>query len=339
VKEPAAPRVCPSAPSRRAVVVTDPGLPPRRPAQPPTAGVHLPLFVLLATLAAAAPPAPAAPEDGDVYSVYTPGGAAITATFPAGTLTTAEVLRFDQKAMLAEVGGQVRAWAVGAAPGLVVTVRGREITLEAEGTSEAAVERTLAAATAERERVYAAVLADRRLLRVAPGQVQYDHARIAAESAALVRPLAEALGAPSGAPVGTPSATVGAAAPAAADLRAYAERALSFVQALPYEAVTRATFAPPLALLREQHGDCDEKATLYAALLRAAAPGLAVAVVTLDQHAIVVLGLPPRGADRAVSADGTTWLVAEPAGPAQHPLGALSPKTTLERGFTLRRVP
>ncbi|MES2643610.1 MAG: hypothetical protein V4850_29260 [Myxococcota bacterium] len=305
---------------------------------PPTAGAHLPLFVLLAALAAAAPPAPAPPPDGDVYSVYTPGGAAVTATFPAGTLTTAEVLRFDQKAMLAEVGGQVRAWAVGAAPGLVVTVRGREITLEAEGTSEAAVARTLAAATAERERVYAAVLADRRLLRVAPGQVQYDHARIAAESAALVRPLAEALGAPAGATTGaTAGASVGA--PAAADLRAYAERALSFVQALPYEAVTRATFAPPLALLREQRGDCDEKATLYAALLRAAAPGLAVAVVTLDQHAIVVLGLPPRGADRAVTVDGATWLVAEPAGPAQHPLGALSPKTTLERGFTLRRVP
>lgn len=261
-----------------------------------------------------------------------PGGAAetVVATFPAGALTTAEVLRFDQRAMLVEVGAKVRAWAVDAAPGLAVTVGAREITLEAEGTSEAAVERTLAVAGAERERVYAEVLADRRLLRVGPGQVQYDHARIAAESTALVRPLAAALGA------GTDT-TRGAAA--GSDPRAYAERALAFVQGLPYEKVTRATFAPPLALLREQAGDCDEKATLYAALLRAAAPDLPVAVITLDQHAVVGLGLPPRGADRAVTVDGAAWLIAEPAGPARHPLGTLAPKTTLEAGFTLRRVP
>ncbi|MDP2305155.1 MAG: hypothetical protein Q8P18_03930 [Pseudomonadota bacterium] len=275
--------------------------------------------LLFLPLLAAAPVLTVTP-DGEVYAV--PGGA--VATFPAGTLTTAAVLRFDQGAMLAEVGEKVRTWALLAAPGLVVTVSGRDITFEAEGSTAAAVEQALAAAGVERERVYAAVLADRRLFRVGPGQVQYDHARIAAESAALVRPLAQALGAVPSTP---------------AEARVYAERALAFVQGLPYERVTRATFAPPLALLREERGDCDEKATLYAALLRAAMPGLPVAVVTLDQHAIVVLGLPPRGADRAVTVDGATWIVAEPAGPALHPLGVLAPKTTLDAGFTLRALP
>lgn len=280
-----------------------------------------PLYLLVLTLLAAPVLAAAPGASTPAGHVYTsPDG--LVATFPADTFAAAEVLRFDQRAMMAEVGTRVKAWARDAAPGLTVTVRGREITFEAEGTSAAAVEQSLADAAAERERIYARVLSERRLMRAGFGQVQYDHARIAAESAPLVRPLALAL-----------------ATAAGTDPRAFAERALLFVQNLPYEKVSRATFAPPLALLREERGDCDEKATLYAALLRAYAPDLRVAIITMDQHAIVGLGLPARGDDRAVSVDEVTWLVAEVAGPALDPLGTLSPKTTLDRGFTLRRVP
>jgi hypothetical protein len=123
--------------------------------------------------------------------------------------------------------------------------------------------------------------------------------------------------------------------------RAYAERALAFVQAIPYEAVTRDSFAPPLAVLRDPHADCDEKAVLYAALLRAVAPTLPVAILTMEDHAIVGVGLPAAGGDQTLVIEGQAWVLAEPAGPALHALGVVDGRTraALAQGVTSARVP
>jgi hypothetical protein len=248
-------------------------------------------------------------------------------TFPAGTLGTAEVLRFALPPVMTELGARMTAWAARELPGLRVSVRGTKITLEAEGRTEAEVDHVITVGRAEKDRLYEALLTERLLLRTGPNEVRYDHARIAALNAPAVAPLAATLGA---APDGARLAD-----------RAFAERALAFVQGIPYEAVNRDSFAPPLAVLRDPRADCDEKAVLYAALLRAAAPALPVAILTMEDHAVVGVGLPATGADQTIAAEGVTWVLTEPAGPALHALGAVDARTraALAQGVTLARVP
>lgn len=284
---------------------------------------------LLAATPSAAAPSPAivsivAKADGDKLAARWPdvSGAPqkLVATFPPGTISAAEVLHFDHPAIMATLAERLQAWATANAPGVTLELKDTKLTVQSAGVDAAAADAAMAAATAERERLYAMLLAEHHLGRVGPGQLQYDHARIAAESAPLLAPLATALG-------------------PATDTRAFAERALALVQGIPYEKVTRDTFAPPLALLREQHGDCDEKSTLYAALIRAVAPELPLAILTMRDHAIVGLGLPAGVGDRTVTVEGTAWVIADPAGPNLHPLGRLGSRTDLTDQLSVRVVP
>jgi hypothetical protein len=261
--------------------------------------------------------------DGDKLAARWPDakGAkqALTADFPTGAIAAAEVYHFDKVALIAALGERLTAWATESAPGVSVVVNGPDLTMKATKTNAAGVERQIATAQAQQEILWAALLAEHHIGRVGPGQLQYDHARIAAESVAAVRPLVDALG-------------------STADPRAFAERALTLVQGIPPEALTRDTFASPLALLREQHGDADEKSTLFAALVRAAAPELPLAVLTMRDHAIVGLGIPALVGDRTVTVDGVAWVVADPAGPYLHPLGRLGPRADMVQ-LTVRKVP
>ena len=299
--------------------------------------LRLPILALLA-LALAGPVVAATPAwtrtdtpAGEVLDVRwrDRAGAAqrTVTTFPAGTLGTAEVLRFALPTVMTELGARMTAWAARELPRLRVSVRGTKITLEAEGRTEAEVDHVITVGRAEKDRLYEALLTERLLLRTGPNEVRYDHARIAALNAPGVAPLAATLGA---APDGARLAE-----------RAFAERALAFVQGIPYEAVNRDSFAPPLAVLRDPRADCDEKAVLYAALLRAAAPALPVAILTMKDHAVVGVGLPATGADQTIAAGGVTWVLTEPAGPALHALGAVDARTraALAQGVTLARVP
>jgi hypothetical protein len=304
--------------------------------------LRLPILALLA-LALAGPVVAATPAwtrtdtpAGEVLDVRwrDRAGAAqrTVTTFPAGTLGTAEVLRFALPTVMTELGARMTAWAARELPGLRVSVRGTKITLEAEGRTEAEVDHVITVGRAEKDRLYEALITERLLLRTGPNEVRYDHARIAALNAPAVAPLAATLGAaPDGARL----------AERAFAERAFAERALAFVQGIPYEAVNRDSFAPPLAVLRDPHADCDEKAVLYAALLRAAAPALPVAILTMEAHAVVGVGLPATGVDQTIAAEGVTWVLTEPAGPALHALGAVDARTraALAQGVTLARVP
>jgi len=80
-------------------------------------------------------------------------------------------------------------------------------------------------------------------------------------------------------------------------------------------------------LLAKNRGDCDSKATLYLALLKAAHPSLDSAFIYINGHAFVGLGLKPREGDMTFNADGRTWVIAEPVGPALAPLGDADKKS------------
>ena len=126
--------------------------------------------------------------------------------------------------------------------------------------------------------------------------------------------------------------------------REFAARALSFVQAIPYEKGKNGSdkgFRLPLALLAKNRGDCDSKAVLYLALLRAAHPKMDTAVVYIKGHAFVALGIPAKGGDMSFEAAGRKWVIAEPVGPAMMPIGKAgknSKKKARQGKIALRRV-
>jgi len=158
------------------------------------------------------------------------------------------------------------------------------------------------------------------------GRVIPNHARYARQYADHLGPLAASLG--------------------AGDIkrRQFAARALSFVQAIPYERGKNGSdkgFRLPLALLGKNRGDCDSKAALYLALLRAAHPKTDSAIVYMKGHAFVGLGLKPQSGDMTFEADGRKWVIAEPVGPAMTEIGQAgknSKKKARQGKIVIRRV-
>lgn len=148
-----------------------------------------------------------------------------------------------------------------------------------------------------------------------------DHAREVRSSARALTALAESLA--EGLPNQSP--------------RAFADKALSFVQSIPYEARPNgndAGFRRPLSLLVHNKGDCDGKAALFLGLMRARYPDLPMSVVIVPGHALVGVALKPQPGEQVLQLEGRDQVVMEPVGPALSPIGAPSDlsKNALRRG-------
>lgn len=110
---------------------------------------------------------------------------------------------------------------------------------------------------------------------------------------------------------------------------------LGFSQAIPYSPLesrvssSGAGFNPPNKLLWENQGDCDSKVTLTAALLRALMPRIKMALVFIDGHALIGIEVMPQAGETTVYWQGTTYVLAEPTGPATYPLGQVAPDSLL----------
>lgn len=105
---------------------------------------------------------------------------------------------------------------------------------------------------------------------------------------------------------------------------------LAFVQSIPYSPLNSrvnssgAGFNPPLKLLWENQGDCDSKVTLAAAILRSLMPRIKMALVFIDNHALIGINVVPNESDTTIIKDGTTYVLGEPTGPALVTLGTIS---------------
>jgi hypothetical protein len=165
------------------------------------------------------------------------------------------------------------------------------------------------------------------------GVYRIDLVGMIAEYAPLVEPVANALGKWSDSP------------------EAFVARALGFVQTIPYESrretfwgesisnddeaqeerayerVGYAAFRRPLALLDENLGDCDGKTVLFLAIVRARYPELPLAAVRIHGH--VFGGVAVSGWDPGATfeAEGVTFTVVEPTGPAKRPPGSWPDKS------------
>lgn len=193
---------------------------------------------------------------------------------------------------------------------VTATVRDNGLRIDVSGTGD--VHAALAGAERARDDATDRWLADHGFSHFGRNTLGFDHAALAARYAPALRPVAEAL------------------RDGATSDRALAERALAFVQSIPYEKRTLKGTDPgyrrPIALLARNRGDCDSKAVLYLAILRAALPDVPLAVVYVPNHALTGVGIPPAPSDAVFKRDGARFVYAEPVGPSMLPFGAKVPR-------------
>lgn len=113
-------------------------------------------------------------------------------------------------------------------------------------------------------------------------------------------------------------------------VRSATDFALSFVQTIPYSTLESrvsspgAGFSPPLRVLWENKGDCDSKVTLTASLLRMLMPRVKIALIFIDQHALIGIEVPPLSGDESITHDDVIYALAEPTGPRLLSLGKIA---------------
>jgi hypothetical protein len=212
---------------------------------------------------------------------------------------------------------------------LKITDMGRRgMRVQATGPTRESIQKALAGAREVEQRAFDRFLEGNSFFYIEPGVISYDHARLVGDYVEALRPLARALH------------------KGVDGRREYVQKALSFVQAIPYEARKRNGEDPgyrrPLALLARNRGDCDSKAVLFLALLRAEEPDLPAAVVYLPGHAFTAIGLQPREGEATVGFKGQRLVLVEPTGPNLFPIGVVPVRDSRLAGgpqSILRKVP
>jgi hypothetical protein len=116
--------------------------------------------------------------------------------------------------------------------------------------------------------------------------------------------------------------------------RIYVNLLLSWVQSIPYNELedrmssNGAGYLPPLAIIRQNQGDCDSKSVLMASLIRSLLPDVKLVMIYLPQHALLGISLPTRSNEQTFSFNGSEYLLMEPTGPAVMPLGSIATTTS-----------
>ncbi len=189
---------------------------------------------------------------------------------------------------------------------LTVSAKKGVVRIRVSGRNRAAMKKALKGAKEVEQQALDEFLAKRGYFRLKKNKLSFDHARLVGDYADDMEPVAAALA------KGTSSD------------REFVERALSFVQSIPYEKKARgkdAGYRRPMALLARNKGDCDGKSVLFLAILKAHDPDLPVAVCYVRNHMLVGVGLEPQKGDKTFRHDQQKYIYAEPVGPALEPLG------------------
>lgn len=196
-------------------------------------------------------------------------------------------------------------------PKITASAKGGAVSIKVSGKNAEKMRGALKGAAQAADDALDLFLARHRYTRLRSGGISPDHARLADQYADDVAPLASAL------------------AHDAPDARTYVERALTFVQSIPYESGKTGKdkgYRRPLSVLARNKGDCDSKTTLFLALVRAEHAELQSTVVYVPNHAFAGVALTPEPGDRSFVRDEVTYVGMEPVGPAKLPAGRVSGK-------------
>ena len=244
-----------------------------------------------------------------------------------------EPVALDLRTVNTEVVARVNAWARTSETPVKARTKRDSIEMEVTAGSRGEADRALARAVEVRDRSRVEVLQEHDLMVLGDTGITADHARLATRYDDALRGLAAAL---AGTPA-TPEDDAGDDEGALAEttrkgtpprltpdpVRAYARRALGFVQSIPYRAGGDKRVRKPMGVLAKDKGDCDSKSTLYLALLHARYPELRTAMVYVPGHALVALEIPARPGDHVLTANGRAWVLVEPVGPGMTRIGEI----------------
>ena len=196
------------------------------------------------------------------------------------------------------------------------------INIEVRGANEEQVEKILSDLKAVQQREYNEYLHAHYFTRFTTlfnqQAIKPDHARYAVES---VKPLVAA------------SQAFYEKLESQSDSRAYFSLLLGWVQSIPYDTLedrvvsNGSGYAPPVSVLMQNLGDCDSKAVLTSAMVRAFLPSTKMIMVFLPNHALLGIALTPMVDDRTIEYDGDTYVLYDPTGPALIPFGQVSEDT------------
>jgi hypothetical protein len=162
--------------------------------------------------------------------------------------------------------------------------------------------------------------------------IKHDHEKYAAQSAEALTPLVEAI---KGMQV-NPN-----------DSREFIAISLSWIQSIPYDTLENrmssngAGFVSPKDLLQQNKGDCDSKATLFAALLRAYSASVRQKLVLLPEHALLAVAIRAKPDDVVVTQDGIEYVLLEAVGPGYFEIGEVADSTFMgirNRQYTLEKM-
>ncbi len=236
-------------------------------------------------------------------------------------------LQFQPGPAYKDVAREVEAWGEGV-KGAQASAKGSRRGVQISVSSQQGrkkMKQTLKQAAEVRDEAFEDALAEQGFTPLKGGVIpdHVKHVRLYSDD---VQPLVKALGGPT------------------KDPRVFGDLALSYVQSIPYERSGRRRdkYRRPLSVLGRNKGDCDSKATLYLALMHQAYPELPLAIVYIEGHAFVALGLDPSSGDTTIRDGGRRWVLAEPVGPAMTSIGEVARKSRrrVKTGrYTLRAVP
>jgi hypothetical protein len=108
--------------------------------------------------------------------------------------------------------------------------------------------------------------------------------------------------------------------------RDFIDRALAFVQTIPYEKRARgdSSYRRPFSTLGRDRGDCDSKAVLFLGLLKEAWPEVHSGVAYVKDHAFVLADISSVDGDTLLDTGEGRWVAMEPVGPALEAAGHVS---------------
>ena len=105
------------------------------------------------------------------------------------------------------------------------------------------------------------------------------------------------------------------------------EKALSFLQSIPYDTLQNRDlesftgFLPAYYLLDKNIGDCDSKSVALLSIAKTLTPKTKSIMVLITKHAFLAFAIPAKPDDKTILYQGERYVVAEVAGPTVLPLG------------------
>ena len=205
-------------------------------------------------------------------------------------------------------------------PGLRIKLSPANLPLEihVEGQDQQKVQQVLTELSKIQQQARQSFIADSHFYRLELTRGQYvvipDHLHFLQQNLVSLKPVAEAFSSQY-----DPS-----------NMRQMIGKVALWIQRIPYQNLSNRQesagdgYTPPVQLLLNHQGDCDSKAVLFAGVIKNIYPQIKLHMVYFRDHAVIAAQLPVAESDLSVTISGNEYVLIDPTGPAELPLGQLS---------------